>query len=79
MIEVGQLAEELSEIIVKNQRGIFHPQDKSYVNTAQMVKDMRKEMGKKTYLFTWMNWLLIPLSRKIGLMRKVFGNLWYER
>ncbi len=79
MIEVGQLAEELSEIIVKNQRGIFHPQDKSYVNTAQMVRDMRKEMGKKTYLFTWMNWLLIPLSRKIGLMRKVFGNLWYEK
>lgn len=79
MIEVGRLAEELSTIVLYGRRGIFHPQDEVYANTAQMVKAMRNEMGKKTYLFTWLNWLLVPLSRKIGMMRKVFGNLWYEK
>lgn len=78
MIEVGNLTGELAEIILENKTGIYHPQDADYVNTAQMVKKMREEMGKKTWLFTWMNWLIIPLGRKIGLMRKIFGNLWYE-
>lgn len=78
MIEVGRLAEELSEIVSFGRRGIFHPQDATYVNTARMVEEMRSEMGKKTWLFTWMNWWLVPLSRKVGILRKVFGNLWYE-
>jgi len=78
MIEVGNLAEQLSEIILENKSGIYHPQDADYVNTAQMVKRMREKMGKKTCLFTWMNWILIPLSKKVGLIRKIFGNLWYE-
>lgn len=79
MIEVGRLAKYLSKIILQEKRGIFHPQDAEYVNTAKMVKEMRKEMGKKTCLFKWMNWILIPLSRKIGVFRKIFGNLWYEK
>lgn len=77
MIEVGNLTKQLAEIILNSQSGICHPQDTDYVNTAQMVKGMREEMGKKTCLFTWMNWLLIPLSRQVGIFRKVFGNLWY--
>ncbi len=79
MIEVGRLAEFLSKIVLNGQSGIFHPQDKEYVNTAWMVRDMRREMGKKTYLFTWMNWMILPLSRRVGVFQKVFGNLWYER
>lgn len=79
MIEIGRLANELSKIILKNQRGIFHPQDVAYVNTAKMVQKMRAEMGKKTYLFTWMNWIIVPLSKKVGIVRKIFGNLWYSQ
>jgi len=78
MIEVGNLAEQLAEIILCQKNGIFHPQDADYVNTAQMVKKIREEMGKKTWLFSWMNWILIPLSHKNRVVRKVFGNLWYE-
>lgn len=78
MIEVGNLTGQLAEIILNAQGGIYHPQDADYVNTAQMVKGMREEMGKKTCLFTWMNWLIIPLGRRIGIVGKVFGNLWYE-
>ncbi len=79
MIEAGRLAEYLSEIVFSGKGGIYHPQDAEYVNTAQMVKAMRSEIGKKTYLFTWMNWLLIPLSQKVGIIRKIFGNLYYEK
>lgn len=79
MIGIDRLTENLLEIVLKGQSGIFHPQDATYVNTAQMVKEMRKEKGKKTYLFSWMNGILVPLSRKIGLFRKIFGSLWYEK
>lgn len=77
MIEVGNLSRELTEIILNSRSGIYHPQDANYVNTAQMVKEMREKMGKKTCLFTWMNWLIIPLSRRVRIVRKIFGNLWY--
>lgn len=79
MIEIGRLTDYLSEIVWNGQSGVFHPQDAEYVNTARMVKEMRGNMGKKTWLFTCMNWVLEPLSRRVGVFRKVFGNLWYER
>lgn len=78
MVEIEKLCEELGEIMENRESGYFHPQDSEYVNTAQMVKKMREEMGKRTYLTKAFNWLLIPLSKKIGIFRKVFGNLWYE-
>lgn len=78
MIEISRLTGELAELVMDNRRGIFHPQDERYINTAQMVKEIRQKMGKSTFLFTWMNWMIVPLSRRIGILRKIFGNLWYE-
>lgn len=78
MVEIEKLCEELGKIMENRESGYFHPQDSEYVNTAQMVKKMREEMGKRTYLTEAFNWLLIPLSQKIGIFRKVFGSLWYE-
>lgn len=79
MIEIGQLCKELCHIVEKNSSGIFHVQDETYVNTAQMVRQMRTELGKKTWLISWMNWILVPLAKRVGLLRKIFGSLWYEK
>lgn len=79
MIEVETLSKIMADLIERKERGIVHPQDKEYINTAHLVKKMREDMGKKTYLTKSLNWLLIPLAKKIGIFRKIFGNLWYEK
>lgn len=79
MIEIGQLCKELCNIVEKTLSGIFHVQDETYINTAQMVKQIREEFGKNTWLISWMNWILVPLTKRNRLFKKVFGNLWYEK
>lgn len=78
MIEIGRLSEELLRLAEKNAAGIFHVQDKKLVNPARMIKQIRAESGKKIWLFSWLNWILIPISKRVGVFRKVFGNLWYD-
>ena len=78
MIAIEGLCRELGGIVEKMEGGYFHPQDVEYINTAEMVQKMRAEMGKKTYLIGGFNWILKPLSKKVGIFRKVFGSMWYE-
>ena len=78
MIAIEGLCRELGGIVEKMEGGYFHPQDAEYINTAEMVQKIRAEMGKKTYLTRGFNWILKPLSKKVGIFRKVFGSMWYE-
>lgn len=78
MIAIEGLCRELGRIVENMESGYFHPQDEEYINTAEMVQKMRAEMGKKTYLTGGFNWILKPLSKKVGIFRKVFGSMWYE-
>ena len=47
-------------------------------NLAELM-DIREEFGKNTWLISWMNWILVPLTKRNRLFKKVFGNLWYEK
>lgn len=78
MIAIEGLCRELGGIVENMEGGYFHPQDAEYINTAKMVQKIRSEMGKKTYLTKGFNWILKPLSKKVGIFRKVFGSMWYE-
>lgn len=79
MVEVHTLAEQMGQLILENKSGTYHPQDEVYRNTAKMVQDIRRQMGKKTILISWMNWILLPLSKRRSVFHKMFGNLWYEK
>ena len=72
------------ELIIKNQeQGIFFPQNTSFVNTSDMVKEIAAVHGRTP----WMTRLANPLIRLIGktkgkpgnLVNKAFGNMVYEK
>lgn len=72
------------ELIIKNQeQGIFFPQNASFVNTSDMVKEIAAVRGRTL----WMTRLANPLIRLIGkskgkpgnLVNKAFGNMVYEK
>ena len=54
--------------------GLFHPQNEEPVDPAEVVRTWRRLQGKRTWLVRGFTPLFRVLSRRIGLVRKVFGN-----
>lgn len=76
MVSVDVLCEYVKIIIDKNLSGLFFPQDKDYVCTAEMVRNLSVRYGRKIYFTKLFN----PIIRvaKIGIVKKIFGNLVYD-
>lgn len=80
MIYVQNLARFVKEIIDTRGSGLFFPQDADYVITAQMVKKIAENNGKKMRLIKLLNFFLLILLRwRVGIIEKVFGTLIYEK
>lgn len=77
MIYIGNLCEFICKIINEESRGVFFPQNKEYVSTSNMVQMIAKLNGRKCVLTPLFN----PIIKKIPaqIIKKVFGNLTYER
>lgn len=78
MIHIDNLAEFLRLIIDNEERGIFFPQNKEYVKTSELVKNIAELHGKKIRLTKMFNPFIRQLLGKINLIDKVFGNLIYD-
>lgn len=83
MIYVGNLAEFLRLLTESGQGGIYLPQNKEYVTTAEMVKAIGAAKGKKIHLIKAMN-PLVKLASKVpgkigGLANKAFGSLTIDK
>lgn len=77
MIYIDNLCEFVKKIIDNESKGLFLPQNKEYVCTTEMVRDIAESHGKKIYMTKVFNPLLRIL--KISIIKKVFGNLIYEK
>lgn len=76
MIYIDNLCEVLKEVIDNRVNGLILPQDKDYICTSDMVKEIARLHGKKIYMTKIFNPLLRKLNLKIT--NKVFGDLIYE-
>lgn len=83
MLDVRYLDQYLLNLIKKEKRGIFFPQDKEYVNVSKMVQKLGKDMGKKICLVPGFQRILKILGKSGGrigiIINKVFGNLVYDK
>lgn len=78
MIYIDNLSEFLCLCILNEEEGFFHPQNKEYVCTSDMVRLIRSANGKKTLLVPGLAWL-ISLLKKNSTFNKVFGDLIYSK
>lgn len=76
MIYIGNLCEFVKICIDEELGGLFFPQNKEYVNTSQMVKQISEVHNKKIKLLRAFNWA-VELAPFV-VVKKVFGNLTYE-
>lgn len=83
MLYIGNLCKFVSLMVLKEERGIFFPQNTEYVCTSEMVKRIAETKGKKICLCSMFHPFLLLLGKaggRIGSMvNKAFGNMTYEK
>ena len=79
MLHIDNLCEFIRLVIEREAEGTFYPQNQEYVNTSYMVKEIARCHHKKMFLVKGFGTLIKCFSAKIGILRKVFGNLVYDK
>lgn len=83
MLHIDNLCEFITQIILREERGIFFPQNAEYVRTADMVKLIAEVSGHKIRVGREWNWAVRLASHIPGkvsrLANKAFGNLVYDQ
>lgn len=77
MIYIDNLNEFVKVLVDNDYSGIFFPQNKEYVSTSDMVKEIAKANDKDIKLIKTFN-PFIRLFGNINVIKKVFGNLYYD-
>ncbi|MCL1878626.1 MAG: NAD-dependent epimerase/dehydratase family protein [Defluviitaleaceae bacterium] len=76
IIYIDNLCAFLCAIILLRSSGEFCPQDKQYANTAELIKKIRTENGKKTRIFNARP--LITLLSVFPPIKTAFATLYYS-
>ena len=79
MLHIDNLCEFIRIIIKNEESGVFYPQNKEYVKTSDLVKEIANVHGKNIKTTKLFNPMLRAMGCFIGLVNKAFGNLVYEK
>ena len=78
MLYIENLCEFVKLMIDNGENGYFYPQNTEYVTTSDMVYQIALNNGKRIILTKLFN-PLIRLFRNNKIIKKVFGNMYYEK
>lgn len=71
---------ELLRLIIDNQAGgIYYPQEKNFIQTSKLVKDIADSAGHKMAVTKIFNPILKLLAKRVRFIRKAFGSLVYDK
>lgn len=79
MLYIDNLTEFIRLMIEHSENGIFFPQNREYVKTAEMVKVIAEINGRRIWLVKIFNPVLVRLGKKVNVVNKVFGSLFYHK
>ena len=78
MLYIENLCEFVNQVVDLELNGLFFPQNSEYVNTSELVK-LIAEVNDKSIYFTNLFNPVINLLFHFDTVKKVFGNLVYEK
>ncbi len=78
MIHVENLSHCITLLIEKESQGIICPRDQYPVKTTDLFVNLRKEIGKKTWITKIFNGLVMLVKGKVGSVNKLFGSCYYD-
>ena len=79
MIFIDNLTEFIRLLIDKQDRGLFFPQNKEYVDTLNMAKIIAHFYGKKILISKTLSGLMRAGRNTFPIVNKIFGNLTYDK
>lgn len=79
MIYIDNLCELIRLIIDNQSDGIFFPQEKNYIHTGKLIKDIAEASGHKMHLTKLFNPALMVFQKKFRFIYKALGNLTYDK
>lgn len=79
MLYIGTLCVFVQRLLESGQGGLYFPQNRAYVNTADMVRRIAACHGKKLPLIPGFGWLIGAAAKRVGVAGKVFGTLTYDQ
>ncbi|MEM5568757.1 NAD-dependent epimerase/dehydratase family protein [Aerococcus viridans] len=78
MLHIDNLSEFIRLIIDNKDEGTFFPQNEEYVQTSEMVRQIAEYYNRRIW-FSKLGNPFISLLFKVKVIRKVFGDLYYEK
>jgi nucleoside-diphosphate-sugar epimerase len=78
MIFIDNLSEFIRLCIDWDVSGVFYPQNRDYLSTKVIIAILAEQMCKKVWFISHFNILFRLVSKKIGLINKVFGSKVYD-
>lgn len=79
MLHIDGLCDCVKKCIDARAWGIFYPQDKEYVCTSDMVRNLAIKQGKSLRMTRFFNPFLRLMAGRWDLVNKVFGGLVYDK
>ena len=79
MLHIDNLCEFIRLMIENEESGLFFPQNKEYVKTSEMVRLIAEAHGKRIKLVQAFNPIIRGMIGRVGIVKKVFGNLVYQK
>ena len=78
MLFSDNLSEFLITIVEEKKTGIYFPQNTEYISTSNMVSEISCFYDRNIVMTRSFNWI-IRITKNTSLIRKVFGNLYYDK
>jgi len=79
MIHIDNLTEFIRLMVDNSENGVFFPQNREYIKTAEMVNIIAEISGHSILSMKVLNPMIKILGLYINIVNKVFGNLVYEK
>lgn len=79
MISIIKLCKDLKGYIDNENPGLYLPQDEQYTNTSRLIQELAATEGKNIHLSPILGWIVITFFKNVNIVRKMFGNLTYEK
>lgn len=79
MLHIDVLCGFVKRLLESGEGGLYFPQNREYVRTCDMMREIARCHGRRLRLVPGLGWLIGLLARRVTAFGKAFGTLTYDR
>ncbi len=79
MLYIDNLSELVRQIILREECGLFHPDNAEYADTVEIIKAFAKRSNRKVRVWKWLNAFVHIGSPFVNSLNKMFGDSYFDK